>query len=47
MRLMDYMIRNDNDEEGFKKERGVRGKLQHLVSREQGQVKANKRASLD
>jgi len=24
-RLMDYMIRNDNDEEGFKKERGVRG----------------------
>merc|ERR1712098_25047 len=25
MRLMDYMIRNDNDEEGFKKERGVRG----------------------
>jgi len=24
-RLMDYMVRNDNDEEGFKKERGVRG----------------------
>merc|ERR1719334_2516794 len=25
MRLKDYMVRNDNDEEGFKKERGVRG----------------------